>query len=131
MTTEAESQTKRFYADLSPEQQKVLLKKADHYLCKKLGLPRSKRELTNEKFQQIVHLLATAWKDRNTVLESFGHDGVRIMRDVSTSAVAAAAAATPAAETPAVNKGRRPLKSMSRSLRDHLCPKCSALSAVD
>ena len=33
MTTEAESQTKRFYADLSPEQQKVLLKKADHYLC--------------------------------------------------------------------------------------------------
>ena len=36
------------------------------------------------------------------------------MRDVSTSAVAAAAAATPAADTPAVNKGRRPFKYMSQ-----------------
>ena len=114
----------------------MLLKKANHFLFAKLGYKSRESELTNKLFQQLVDLVATAWKDRNQAFESLGHQGVRIAYDtlqVATlvTVTAAAAAATPAAETPAVNKGRRPLKSMSRSLRDRLCPKCSALSAVD
>ena len=63
MTNETEPRTRRFYVDLSPEQEKVLLKKAHHFSCKKRGLPDSKSELTIELFQQLVDLLATAWKE--------------------------------------------------------------------
>ena len=77
MTNETEPQTRRFYVDLSPEQEKVLLKKANHFFCRKRGLPDSKSELTIELFQQLVDLLATAWKEQHTVLESFWQHGVR------------------------------------------------------
>ena len=113
MTNETEPRTRRFYVDTSPEQEKVLLKKANHFFCRKRGLPESKSELTIELFQQLVDLLATAWKERHKVLESFGQQGVRIVRDLATPAAAAAAAATPAAESPAANKGRRPRVPMS------------------
>jgi hypothetical protein len=63
MTNETEPRTRRFYVDLSPEQEKVLLKKAHHFSCRKRGLPDSKSELTIELFQQLVDLLATAWKE--------------------------------------------------------------------
>ena len=63
MTNETEPRTRRFYVDLSPEQEKVLLKKAHHFSCRKRGLPDSKSELTIELFQQLVYLLATAWKE--------------------------------------------------------------------
>ena len=115
MTNETEPRTRRFYVDLSPEQEKVLLKKANHFFCRKRGLPDSKSELTIELFQQLVDLLATAWKERHTVLESFGQQGVRIVRDLATPAAAAAAAATSAAETSAGNKGRRPRVPMSEA----------------
>ena len=43
MTNETEPRTRRFYVDLSLEQEKVLQKKANHFFCRKRGLPDSKR----------------------------------------------------------------------------------------
>ena len=54
--------------------------------------------LTNELFQQLVNLLATAWIEQNTVLECFGQLDCG-SRDVTTPAAVAAAETFPAAAT--------------------------------
>ena len=120
LPNETEPKTRRFYADLNPEQERVLLKKGNHFLFAKLGYNSRESELTNKLFQQLVGLVAKAWKDRNKAFESLGHQGVRIAYDtlqVATpvTVAAAAAAATPAAEIAAGNKGRRPRVPMSEA----------------
>ena len=51
---------RRFYVDLSSQQEKVLLKKAKRHL--KLN-KQIQIELTNENFQQLIHLLAVSWSE--------------------------------------------------------------------
>ena len=68
--------------------------------------------LTNELFQQLVNLLAMEWIEQNTVLETFGHIGLRIVRDVTTPAAAAAADTFPAAVTSMETKDSQALKPM-------------------
>ena len=116
MSNETEPETRRFVVDLTSEQEKVLLKKVNHYLYTKRDLHTRESMLTNKLFQQLVNLLTTVRKDRGEVTDSFGHDGVRLAIDrrcnVATPAAVAAAAATPTAETLAEYKGRsaRPIE---------------------
>ena len=75
LPNETEPKTRRFYADLNPEQERVLPKKANHFLFAKLGYKSREIELTNKLFQQLVDLVATAWKDRNQALKAWGIKG--------------------------------------------------------
>ena len=50
----------RYYVDLSAQQEKVLLKKAERYL--KLN-KQMRPELTNDIFQQLIYLLAVSWSE--------------------------------------------------------------------
>ena len=61
-----------FCFGLIPEKERVLLRKANYFLYAGRGFRSRENKLTNKLIQQLVDLLATAWKDQDTVLEGLG-----------------------------------------------------------